>query len=151
MADEQSDKPQLEIKSDEGWKNRVKAEDAKLDAERGGADQPRPDEPANQAEEPAAEAIPEEEEIDPSQIPPANFAMLVQSFATQALVALGQIPNPVTGEAKAQPALAKHFIDLLGVIEEKTEGNLSNPERNLLVDSLHHLRLAYVELSKSKD
>ena len=143
-AEEQTDKPELEIQSDEDWKDRVKAEDARLDAEQ--ADPPPPDEPEA---EPAAE--PGIDDIDLSQLPPADFSMLVQSFSTQAMVALGVIPNPVTGAAQPQPALAKHFIDLLSVIEEKTEGNLSNPERNLLVDSLHHLRMAYVELSKKSD
>ena len=141
MTEEQNDKPELDIQSDEDWKDRVKAEDAKLDAE-------SDDSPA--AEVPAAEAAADDFDfdIDPSQLPPVDFSMLVQSFSTQAMVALGLIPNPVTGAAKPQPALAKHFIDLLGVIEEKTEGNLSNPERNLLVDSLHHLRMAYIEISK---
>lgn len=146
MADEQSDKPELEIKSDESWKDRVKAEDAKLDAERG-ARSPAETSESDAEPEPDPEAL----DIDPSQVPPADFAVLVQSFSTQALVALGLIPHPVTGKATPQPALAKHFIDLLGVIEDKTKGNLTNPERNFLVDSLHHLRLAYVELSKEKD
>ena len=151
-AEEQTDKPELEIQSDENWKDRVKAEDARLDAEQ--ADPSPPDEPeAEPAAEPAVEPAVEPgiDDIDLSQLPPADFSMLVQSFSTQAMVALGVIPNPVTGAAQPQPALAKHFIDLLSVIEEKTEGNLSNPERNLLVDSLHHLRMAYVELSKKSD
>lgn len=133
---------QPEIKSDDDWKERVKAEDARRDAESTAADGPSQEAPTDGAAEPSLE------DVDPSQLPPANFAVLVQSFSTQAMVALGLIPNPATGKSEWQPVLAKHFIDLLAVIEEKTEGNLSQDESRLLDDSLHQLRMAYVELSK---
>src|SRR6056297_3647056 len=135
MSDEnQPEKPQIEIAGDDDWKERVKAEDAKLDA----ASQSTTDDESGDSEE--------KPEIDPSQIPPASFTMLVQMFSTQAMVALGAIPAP-DGKQTQQLGLAKHFIDLLGVLEEKCQGNMTDDEKHLLEQSLHELRMAYVQLT----
>lgn len=78
------------------------------------------------------------------QLPEASFGFIVTSFATQALSALGYVPNPVTGKSEPDRDLAKHLIDSLGVLEEKTVGNLSEDEGGLLKETLHQLRMAYV-------
>ena len=57
-----------------------------------------------------------------SEMPPASFAMLVSSLSTQALVALGYLPDPGTGQPMVNRDLAKHLIDTLGILEEKTQG-----------------------------
>ena len=128
------EKPQIEIVGDDDWKDRVKAEDAKLDAETSAA--------SKESETTDKEQL----ELDMDQIPPATFPMLVQMFSTQAMVSLGVIPPP-DGEARQQLPLAKHFIDLLGVLEEKCKGNMTPDEEKLLEQSLYELRNAYVQLS----
>lgn len=130
MSETTPSDPRVEIKSDEDWKSRVKAEDAARDAQ--------------QSPPPEAASAPE---IDPARLPPADFNLLVSMLSTQALVALGALPHPETGQSTPQPPLAKHFIDLLGVVEQKTRGNLSGAEERLLGSWLHQLRLAFLELT----
>ena len=150
MTEPTEPKPELEIKSDADWKQRVKAEAAQLDAER--TEQPAesspPDDVAPEAEsanEPASAA-----HVDAGQLPEPDFHLLVSMFSTQAMVALGVLPNPVDGKAESNIPLARHFIDLLGILEEKTRRNLTGHESQFLEQSLHELRMAYVELSQSK-
>ena len=131
----ESEKRPIEIVTDEDWKTRVKAEDAKLDAE---STQPDP-EPESGSAAPPLEG----------KLPPASFPMLVQMFSTQAIMSLGLIPGP-SGENLKQLPMARHFIDLLSVLEEKTKGNLSDGEAKFLEQTLHELRMAYVEVSRQK-
>ena len=86
----------------------------------------------------------EKEEADYSQIPDASFSLIVTTFTTQSLAALGFVPNPATGQPEVNRPLAKHFIDSLGVLEEKTKGNLTPEETSMLNESLHQLRMAFV-------
>ena len=154
-----SDFKRSEIHVDDDWKRRVKAEDAALDQQF--QSETAPQEPAAKPAEPqkaepqktkpaetetgkAAESRP----LDPRMFPPADFQTLVGMFSTQAMLSLGLFPNPATGETEVQPELARHFIDLLGVLEEKTKGNLSPGEHSLLETTLHQLRMAYVELTR---
>ncbi len=89
--------------------------------------------------------------------PPASFAVLVEWLAAQALTQLAlSVPQKDTSGSADQRGhkqrleqarqLASHFIDLLGVLEEKTQGNRSPEESRLLAQRLHELRLAYVEV-----
>ena len=84
----------------------------------------------------------------PPPLPPASFSVLLATIATQALVALGAVPHPAS--QKAEPSLdeAKHLIDTLGILEEKTKGNLTPDESRYLESLLFDLRLQYVEMSK---
>ena len=84
------------------------------------------------------------DEMPQGQMPPASFEVLVTSLATQAMAALGFFPDPSTGETMLNRPIAKHFIDTLGVLEEKTSGNLSPQEAELLSQSLHQLRMVFV-------
>lgn len=77
--------------------------------------------------------------------PPATFEFLVHTLFTQALMALGRIPNPITKQAHRNLPTAKHFIDVLAMLEQKTAGNLSVDERRLLEEVQHQLRLQYME------
>lgn len=83
-------------------------------------------------------------EPDLSSLPPATFASLIQMLAGQAAHALGLIPDP-TGKSDVKLPLAKHFIDLLSLLQEKTKGNLTGHEHNGLEQALHELRLLYVD------
>lgn len=81
--------------------------------------------------------------------PPATFEELTRLLASQALVYLGAVADPQTGRAIIAPELAKFHIDLLGVLEEKTRGNLSESEAQLLSRTLYELRMAFVDVSKA--
>jgi hypothetical protein len=111
--------------SQEAWKEHTQSEDvAQSQAGSGGGD------PADK-------------------VPPASFQTLVDMFTTQALVALGRIAHPASGKAEQQLPLARHFIDLLGVIEAKTASHLTPDESALLGGTLHYLRMSYIEISRN--
>lgn len=77
--------------------------------------------------------------------PPATFDFLVQTIFTQALMALGRVPNPITQKTHKNLETAKHFIDTLAMLEAKTAGNLTAEERKLLEEIQHQLRLMWME------
>ena len=129
MSEEPQDKPKIIV--DDDWKEQVQAEKE-----------------AAQQQEAAEEAPAESQAADPEsepelQLPPASFATLVSSLAAQAIASLGQMPDP-EGKLVVRPELAKHAIDTLGVLEEKTNGNLSNDEAAMLENILHELRMMFV-------
>ncbi|GBD37497.1 hypothetical protein HRbin36_02632 [bacterium HR36] len=90
-------------------------------------------------------AIDAERQAQQTQMPPASFALLVQSLVSQALVALGDAVHPLTGQRQVDLEMARFHIDMLGVLEEKTKGNLSRHEENALRGWLFDLRLRYVQ------
>ncbi len=100
-------------------------------------------------EERKAKAV-ESQKIDPSQIPEASFPLMISMFTTQAMGALGLIPNPITAEMEFQPELAKHYIEMMAVLEEKTKGNLDENEAKLMETSLHELRIMFVQNTKKE-
>jgi len=65
------------------------------------------------------------------------------------MVSLGIIPNPFTKKPQRLLNQAKHLIDMLQVLQEKTEGNRTTDESALLDDTLHQLRMAYVQISQA--
>jgi len=79
-----------------------------------------------------------------------TFLGFVLSLAHTAAVHFGDVPDPVTGEV-GQPnlAAAQQMIDILALLEEKTRGNLSAEERQLLEQIVYELRMRYVEVGKS--
>jgi hypothetical protein len=83
-------------------------------------------------------------------LPPATFDFLIGSFVMQAQVHMGLMRIPGEDEARLNLPLAKHAIDLLGVIEEKTKGNLSLEEQRMLGNTLTELRFRYVQVSSSQ-
>lgn len=78
-------------------------------------------------------------------LPDADFAGLVQLMAMQAMIGLGGAMGPGGRDIPPNIGVAKHHIDMLEVIDKKTEGNLDTSEKKLLDTTLHQLRLAYVE------
>jgi hypothetical protein len=82
--------------------------------------------------------------------PPIDFTTFILSLASTALVQLGVAPNPETGESKAEPELAREMVDLLGMLREKTRGNLTDEESKFFDAVLYDLRVRFVELSSSK-
>lgn len=134
MNEPAGDEPKIIVDSD--WKSQVQAEKEKLKQE----------EAKKSAQEDSADASGESnpEAFQPGEIPPASFIMLVTTLATQAAAALGQIPEPTTGKPVVNKRLAKHLIDTLAILDEKTQGNLTTEESQLLGAALHELRFAFV-------
>ncbi|MEY2519376.1 MAG: hypothetical protein QOF24_1135 [Verrucomicrobiota bacterium] len=77
-----------------------------------------------------------------------RFIEFVMMQAQNAALFLGQIPNPQTGQGEVNLELAKMFIDQLGMIQEKTRGNLTNEESAVLRNTLSNLQMAFVEVSQ---
>lgn len=76
-----------------------------------------------------------------------SFATLVLSLSTQALMCLGEIPEAPGAEPQQDLAAARNVIDLLGVLDQKTQGNLTEDEHALLERVLYDLRIRFVQLS----
>ncbi|MGM0418783.1 MAG: DUF1844 domain-containing protein [Thermodesulfobacteriota bacterium] len=80
-------------------------------------------------------------------MPGADFSTFIMSLNASALYNLGAIPDPSTGENIKNVSMAKQTIDLIGMLKEKTKGNLNDEEKNLIENILHDLRLMYVKES----
>lgn len=89
-----------------------------------------------------------EQGSDNDPLPTIDFATFVLSLSHSALMHLGEAPHPDTNQVEANLPLAKQNIDLLGLLEEKTKGNLTGDEERLLAQVLFDLRMRYVERSK---
>ena len=81
-------------------------------------------------------------------LPPADFTMLVNMLVTNAMVFLGQMPAPGSQQYMRNLPQAQHMIDLLMVLREKTQGNLTQEEEQMLQDLLPQLHMAYVSVSR---
>lgn len=117
---------------DEDWKSQV-------DAEREAAKQQPPQpEPEPSPEQPSARGV----------WPEPSLALLATTLATQAMSALGFVPHVVTGKTTVDLPQAKHFIDTLAMLEEKTQGNRTADESEVLENILHELRIGYIAVSE---
>ncbi|VBB47735.1 conserved hypothetical protein [uncultured Desulfatiglans sp.] len=85
------------------------------------------------------------EKAETPPLPPVTFSTLVLSLSSSALFNLGEIPDPQSGERTKDLQLAKHGIDTIGMLKEKTAGNLTREEQNLLESILTDLRWRYVK------
>ena len=90
-----------------------------------------------------AESAPDPE---PTVLPPVDFSMLVVSLSSSAATHLGLMPDLQSGETVRNLPLAKQTIDILGMLQEKTAGNLSEDEKRMLESILFDLRLHYVNI-----
>lgn len=138
--DSQEETPDAEPKIivDSDWKEQVARE--KEQAGEGQAEtapERSADEPSEQADsKPQAESPP----------PPASFEVLVYSLFAQAMSSLGQSIDPDIPQGSMNKPYAKHCIDTLEMLSEKTAGNLSDDESTMLSGILHTLRMAYVNV-----
>lgn len=125
MTQTPDDAPRLHI--DDDWKAQAQAEKDRL--------------AAKEAERAAS---------DPAQgeLPPADFRALVATLASQAMMGLGAYGDPQTGRVVIDLAGAQFAIDLLGVLEEKTKGNLTTEESTELGEILPQLRARFVQIAK---
>jgi hypothetical protein len=83
-------------------------------------------------------------------LPQIDFATFVLSLSHSALMHLGEAPHPETNKVEQNLMLAKQDIDILGMLDDKTKGNLSGDEERLLAQVLFDLRMRYVERSKGQ-
>jgi len=108
------------------------------------------------AQEPASASTAGSEKpgVDPlsagEALPEINYSTFVISLSTQALMHLGEMANPLSGSVEKDIALAKQMIDILGMLRQKTRGNLDTGEEKLMEDILFDLRMRYVEAVKKK-
>ena len=143
MSSEKDPQEKPSIIIDDDWKSQVEKEREQLKQREAGTESAAD---PSKAEPDAASA--ESHEADPGEMPPASFVVLLMTLATQALTALGQVPGPDGKTMEPQLPIAKHLIDTIGMLEEKTRGNLDEQESALLTQSLNELRLAYVSAAK---
>ena len=84
------------------------------------------------------------------ELPQIDFATFVLSLSHSALMHLGEAPDPETNQTHVDLPLAKQNIDILGLLEEKTKGNLTGDEERLVAQVLFDLRMRFVEKSKAQ-
>ena len=125
-----SEEPKIIV--DEDWKDQVQKEKEQL----------REQESAKSAADGAPQGGPGGQEI-----PPASMQFLISMLSSQVMMALGFLPDPSGQQPPVDMGMAKHFIDLLGVLEEKTEGNLNEEEKQMLTESLHQFRMAFMQMT----
>jgi len=133
MADDQpqandGSAPGKKIIIDEDWKSQVEVEKETLD-----------------------EKDEAEQELKRGPMPSASLSLLITQLATQASIGLGDVEHPSTGKPEPDPELAKHCIDMLDVLVEKTKGNTDPDEKRLLDTVLFQLRMRYVSMTRGSD
>lgn len=134
MPDEEEPK-EKKIIVDEDWKSQVEAEK----------------EAAGKEEEAKVSAPPEPPADADRPLPPPNLTSLASGLYLQGTVALGLLPNPLSDKPEVRINQAKHMIDTLELLYEKSEGNRTPEETNELDTMLHELRLAYVSVQQGKE
>jgi hypothetical protein len=94
-----------------------------------------------------------EKPLSPAEIPlppEASFETLVTMLFTQGMAALGQLPGDDEQPMPVNKPFAKHFIDTIEMLGEKTKGNLSEQESAMLAEVLHALRMTFVSVKATK-
>ena len=114
---------------------------------------PPPPPPPPRREAPRAAEAPPRPSPEPGpgarrDLPAADFTMLVNMLVTNAMVFLGQMPAPGSQQYMRNLPQAQHMIDLLMVLRDKTRGNLSREEDQMMQDLLPQLQMAYVSVSR---
>jgi hypothetical protein len=132
MNDTPDDAAAKKIIIDEDWKSRVEAE---REEQRKKQDATQP---GGAAEKPAARPQ--------RPLPPPSLAALVTTLALEAMMALGLVADPKSGPPQPDMDQARHLIDMLQMLEDKTAGNRTPEENRLLDSTLHDLRMAYVSV-----
>ena len=115
------------------------------DEKRSGAETPA--EVRDSPPEPTVDEVPSRDPIEHIELPEPSFLEIVQYLALQAMQFMGDVPIGAEGERRVLPDQAKHFIDLLEILHERTEGNLSEQESQILEQLLADLRVRFLQLS----
>lgn len=88
------------------------------------------------------------EQQESAELPQIDFGMFVMSLASSVLVHLGEIDHPESKAREPNLPLAKQTVDILGMLRDKTRGNLTQEEAQLLDNLLYDLRMKYVDAKK---
>jgi len=115
--------------------------------EKGELKEEKPDEKIEKKEEAEKKKVSTDEE-QRVPLPEVNFNSLIFSLSSSALLHIGEIADPHTGEKRKDLALAKHTIDIIAMLKEKTKGNLDEEEEKFLENILTDLRWRYVKATK---
>ena len=94
----------------------------------------------------------EQKETETTQNPPlpeVNFNSLIFSLSSSALLHIGEIADPQTGEKRVDLPMAKHSIDIISMLKDKSEGNLDDEEQQFIDNILTDLRMRYVKAVNS--
>ncbi len=91
---------------------------------------------------------PPQEDAAPAAEPQLDFFNYIASLGFQTMIFLGEMPNPMTNQVEKNLKQAKFLIDTLVILRDKTKGNLSKEEDDLLNGSIYELQLRFVDLSK---
>jgi hypothetical protein len=91
------------------------------------------------------------EEDFPGADDPASFVNFLSTLATNAAASLGAVPHPATGQRSLDLETGKYWLDVLGMIKEKTKGNLHTQESRLLDGLLADLRMQYVTMVRATE
>ncbi len=121
---------------------RIFAEEEKDKQEKDEKKEPSREEAKDQASE---EMASQEEAEKDYQLPEINFSTFIISLNASALTQFGMIEDPASGKKIKNLAIAKQTIDILGMLEEKTRGNLTDDEENILKNILYDLRMTYIK------
>jgi hypothetical protein len=109
--------------------------------------EPSPEEPQEEEKSTEDQPAPDEGETaaEEEQLPGVNFATFIFSLSSSALLHFGEIADPSSGEKTRNLPMAKHTIDILAMLEEKTQGNLTSDEEQLFKNILYDLRMRYIK------
>lgn len=99
-------------------------------------------------DQPESEAAPQAQTQGFEQLPPVEFSSLIISLSHAAMIHLGHIPDPASGQPHKNLTLARHTIDTIGMLKDKTQSNLSQDEQRLIDGALTELRLAFVQVTR---
>lgn len=120
--------------------------------------EPKPAEPASAASttDLAEPSISDDDAVDDdTEIPgaddPASFVNFLSTLATNAAASLGAVPHPATGKRTLDLDTGKYWLDILGMLRDKTKGNLHSQESRLLEGLLADLRMQYVQLVRATE
>ena len=116
---------------------------------------PEPQQEVPELEEDFSVETPDDNGTDDGEIPgahdPASFVNFLSTLATNAAAALGAVPHPATGQRSLDLETGKYWLDILGMLKDKTAGNLHPQESRLLEGLLADLRLQYVQLVRATE
>ena len=132
-----------EKKVDESWKEQVEKERQAPVSEPPKTAQPQKPEP------PPASSAPQQPPRRGGAPSQSEFGMFLSSLSMQAMIALGEMAHPATGLAQPDLEQSRYLVDVLGLLQEKTQGNLSPEETTLLDGLLYELRMKYVEKTQA--
>ncbi len=132
---------------DEDWKTRAQEEKEELAKKQREAEAAKPQDEGQAAA--GAEGADQGGSAGDMKWPQPSLPLLVTTLATQAMVALGLVPHPTSGKPQPDLAQAKHYIGTVELLLEKTEGNRSKEETEMLEEVLHQLRMGFVAINKA--